>query len=151
MTTMSVVYPCLSSSSDDHPLLHSCLGTGMPVGSQNKFCHFRVSLVHSASVIVFTSLSLCRWSSITILLLLVHISQIFETVTIPVLVALANTLQSHDTVDYVQDSETEDPQLVAEPRVGRNHGHTMVKELVRRQQWDRGLDRIHLQVSQRQH
>ena len=31
--TASVVYPCLSSSSDDHPLLHSCLGTGMRVGS----------------------------------------------------------------------------------------------------------------------
>ena len=28
-----VVYPCLSSSSEDHPLLHSCLGTGMRVGS----------------------------------------------------------------------------------------------------------------------
>ena len=124
---MSVVYPCLSSSSDDHPLLHSCLGTGLRVGSQNKYCHFRASLVRSASAIVFTSLSLCRWGSITILLLLVHISQVFATVTIPVLVALANTLQSHDTVDYVQDSETEDPQLVAGPSVGRNRGNTMVK------------------------
>ena len=99
----------------------------MRVGSQNKFCHFRASLVHSASAIVLISLSLCRWGSITILLLLVHIIQIFATVTIPVLVALANTLQSHDTVDFVQDSETEDPQLVAEPCVGRNHGNTMGK------------------------
>ena len=54
-----VVYPCLSSSSDDHPLLHSCLGTGMRVGSQDKFCHFPASLVHSASAIVFISLSVC--------------------------------------------------------------------------------------------
>ena len=30
---------------------------------------------------------------------------------------LVNTLQYHDTVDFVQDSETEDPQLVAEPGV----------------------------------
>ena len=47
------MYPCLSSSSDDHPLLHSYLGTGMRVGSQNKFCHFLASLSHSASAIVF--------------------------------------------------------------------------------------------------
>ena len=40
---------------------------------------------------------------------------------------LVNTLQYHDTVDVVQDSETEDPQLVAEPGVGRNHGKTMGK------------------------
>ena len=31
-----VVYPCLSSSSDDHPLWHSCLGTGMRVESQKQ-------------------------------------------------------------------------------------------------------------------
>ena len=38
---------------------------------------------------------------------------------------LVNMLQFHDTVDFVQDSETEDPQLVAEPGVGRNHGKRM--------------------------
>ena len=38
-----VVYLCPSSSSDDHHLLHSCLGTGMRVGTQNKFCHCRAS------------------------------------------------------------------------------------------------------------
>ena len=38
---------------------------------------------------------------------------------------LVNKLQYHDTVDFVQDSETEDPQLVAELGVGRNHGKTM--------------------------
>ena len=47
--------------------------------------------------------------------------------TIPILVALANTLQSHDTVAFVQDSEMEDPHLVAELGVGRNHGKTMGK------------------------
>ena len=35
---------------------------------------------------------------------------------------LVKTLQHHDTVDFLHDSETEDPQLVAEPGVGRNHG-----------------------------
>ena len=54
-----VVNPCLSSSSDDHPLFHSCLGTGMRVGSQSKFCHFPPSLVHSVSAIVLISLSVC--------------------------------------------------------------------------------------------
>ena len=47
-----VVYPCLSSSSDDHHLSHSCLGTGMRLGMQNKFCHCRASLVHLVSLIV---------------------------------------------------------------------------------------------------
>ena len=41
-----VLYLDLSSSSDHH-LLHSCLGTGMRFGTQNKFCHYRASLVHS--------------------------------------------------------------------------------------------------------
>ena len=40
---------------------------------------------------------------------------------------LVNTLQYHDTVDFVQDSETDDPQLVAEKGVGRNHCKTMGK------------------------
>ena len=47
--------------------------------------------------------------------------------TIPVQCVLVITLQYHDTVDFVQDSETKDPQLVAEPGVGRNHGKTMGK------------------------
>ena len=50
------------------------------------------------------------------------------TVTTPVLGVLVNTLQYHDTVDFVQDTETENPQLVAELwRVGRNHRKTMGK------------------------
>ena len=47
-----VVHLCLSSSSDDHHLSHSCLGTGMRFGTQNKFCHYRASSVHLASLIV---------------------------------------------------------------------------------------------------
>ena len=47
-----VVYLCLSSSSDDHLLSHSCLGTGMRFGTQRKFCHYRASLVHWVSLIV---------------------------------------------------------------------------------------------------
>ena len=58
---------------------------------------------------VFTSLSVCWWSSITILLLMVHIIQIFATVITLVLGVLVNTLQYHDTVNFVQDSKTEDP------------------------------------------
>ena len=73
----------------------------------------------------------CCWcaggSSITILPLLEQIIRTFATVTIPVLCVLVNTSQCHDAVDFVQDSETEDPQLVAEPGVGRNHGKTMGK------------------------
>ena len=68
------------------------------------------------------------WCSITILLFLVHFIRTFATVTTHVLGVLVNTLQYLDTVDVVQDLETEDPQLVAERwRVGRNHGKTMGK------------------------
>ena len=118
-----------------HPLLsHSCLGTGMRGGAHNKFCHYRASLVHLASSIVFS----CGWfvggSSITILPLLVQIIRTFATVTIPVLCVLVNTLQYHDTVDLVQDSEKEDPQLVAETKPWQDNG----KESMRTQQWDHG-------------
>ena len=43
------------------------------------------------------------------------------------LCALAKWLQYHDSISVVQGSETEDPQLVAEPGVGRNHGEAMGK------------------------
>ena len=66
-------------------------------------------------------------SSITILPLLVQIVRTLAIVTIFVQCVVINTLQYHDTVDLVQDSEMEDPQLVAERGVGRNHGKTMGK------------------------
>ena len=64
---------------------------------------------------------------------------------------LVKTLQYHDAVDFVQDSETEDPQFVAEPWRGTKPWQDNGKELMRTQQWDHGWNRIHLQVSQRQH
>ena len=50
-----------------------------------------------------------RDTSITILPLLVQIIWTFTTLTIIVHCVLVNTLQYHDTVDLVQDAETEDP------------------------------------------
>ena len=66
---------------------------------------------------------------------------------------LVNTSQYDDTVDLVQDSETEDPQLVSRsPCVGQNHGKTMSKESIEDPaEWDHFLDRTHLQVFQPQH
>ena len=58
---LGMVYLYLSSSSNEHHLLHSCLGTGMRVGTYNKFCHYRASLVHSASSIVFLLFLVCWW------------------------------------------------------------------------------------------
>ena len=52
------------------------------------------------------------------MLFLVHSVRTFATVTTPVLGVLVNTLQYLNTVDFVQNSETEDPQLVAEPARG---------------------------------
>ena len=49
---VGVVYPCLSSSSDDHHLSHSCLGTGMRFGTQNKFCHVLDSFLILVGVLV---------------------------------------------------------------------------------------------------
>ena len=48
-------------------------------------------------------------SSITILPLLVQIIRTFAIVTIFVQCVLVNTLQNHDTVNFLQDSVTEDP------------------------------------------
>ena len=50
-------------------------------------------------------------SSITILPHLVQITWTFAIVTIFVQCVLVNTLQYHDTVDFVQYSETEDPHM----------------------------------------
>ena len=66
-------------------------------------------MVHSASSIVSCCCSCVGGSSITILSLLVQIIRTFATVTMFVKCVLANTLEYHDTVDLVQDSETEDP------------------------------------------
>ena len=52
-----VVYLCLSSPSDEHHPLHSCLGTGARVGNQNKFCLHRASLAHPVSSITLC----CCW------------------------------------------------------------------------------------------
>ena len=80
-TVKDVVFPCLSSSSDEHLLLRSCLGTGMRVGSQNKFCHFLASLVHPASLVVFPSCWCVGESSTTILPLLGKIMWTITTAT----------------------------------------------------------------------
>ena len=148
-----VVYLCLSSSSDDHLLSHSCLGTGMRFGTQNKFCHYRASLVHSVSLHCFLipvgalvgAVSRYCHSWCRLFGPLHILGRVF------VRCVLVNTLQYHDTVEFVQDSETEDPQVVAEPGVGTKPWQDNGKELMRTEHWDHGLDRIHLQVSQPQH
>ena len=103
---------CLSSSSDEHHLLHSC------------FWHRHAGLDHKTSFVILVHLWFirrppsivfcCRWcvggSSITILPLLVQIIRTLATVTTPFQCVLENTLRYHDTVDFVQDPETEDPQ-----------------------------------------
>ena len=102
------------------------LGTGMRVGSQNKFFHFRASLVHSASAIVFTSLSLCRWGSIKILLLLVYSQSDLRNCDN----SCSGCISEHFTVSRycrfcarLEDGRS--TQLVAERHVGRNHGNTL--------------------------
>ena len=108
----------------------------MRVGSQNKFCHFLASLVHVGVRNCFYRR--CRFylvgqshDTVTFGCILFGT---FATVTTPVLGVLVNTLQYHDTVDFVQDSETEDPQLVAEQARGSKPWQDNGKELMRRQQ-----------------
>ena len=76
---------------------------------KTSFCHYRASLVRSASSIVFCLCRCLGGSSITTLPLLVQIIRTFATVTTFVLCVWVNTYQHRDTVDFVQDSETEDP------------------------------------------
>ena len=99
-----VVYLSLSSSSGDHHLSHSCLGTGMRFGTQNKFGHYRASSVHLASLIV---------SLIPVGVLVGAVSRYCHSWyrlfghqqpwQILVLCVLVYTLQYHNTVDFVQD------------------------------------------------
>ena len=146
------MYPCLSSSSDDHPLLHSCLGAGMRVGSQNKFCHFPPSLVHSVSAIVFY------------LVVGLLVGQYHDTATSGTYYSdLRNCDNSCSGCVGIHVTISRHCQFCARLGDGRSTvgGGELArgskpwqdngKELMRRQQWDRGLDRIHLQVSQRQH
>ena len=63
---------------------------------------------------------------------------------------LVKRLQYHDTATSGKDSETGDPQLVAEPRV-ENTWLGNGKESTRTQHWDHGSTRISLRASQRQH
>ena len=66
-------------------------------------------------------------SSVTILLLLAQIVRNLAVATSFVLVCVR--IGELATVSrycfFVQHPETEDPQLVAQPRVGRNHGEAM--------------------------
>ena len=81
-------------------------------GSQNnKFCHFR-GIFGSFGVRNCFYLVVCLLvgAALRYCYFLVHIIQIFATVITPVLGVLVNTLLYHDTVNFVQDSETEDPQ-----------------------------------------
>ena len=52
---------------------------------------------------------------------MVHIIRTSQPWQIFVRCVLVNTLQYHDAVNFLQDSVTEDPQLVAEPGVGRKN------------------------------
>ena len=113
----TVVYLGPSFSSDEHYCSHSCFGhrradwkTETPLSS------YRASLCWCLG-----------WSSTTVLPLLVQIVWTFTIVAMCGLCALVNRPQYHDVVTVVQESETEDPQLVAEPGVGRNHGEAMGK------------------------
>ena len=96
MRTSCVVSLCLSFSSDEHHRSHSCLGTGMRVGIPNTF----VIIVHLWTIAAAT-FSVCVSSSGTFLVCLLVKQSLYPC-----------------TDYFVHDSETGDPQLVAEPRVG---------------------------------
>ena len=100
--TCAVLYPCLSYSSDDHHLIHSCLGTGARVGTQNRFRLYRASLVHPVS-------------SIALLLVLVFwCEQYYNTATSGIEYSVLRILDrscpvcvgKHETVNFVKDFET---------------------------------------------
>ena len=59
-----VVYLCLSSSSDDRHLLHSCLGTGMRIRTQKPVLSCIVHLWFIRRPQLFFSRCLCWWSDL---------------------------------------------------------------------------------------
>ena len=89
-----VVYLFLPSSSDDHHPLHSCLGTGERVGTQNRVC---LHIVHLLAHPVSSIANCCCWffggSSITTLPLLVMSIRTFATLTGIVQCVWVNTLR----------------------------------------------------------
>ena len=109
---MCVVYLCLSSSSDDHPSMHSCLGTGTRVETRKQVLSLSVFVGPSG---IIDRIGLC-WrlggSSITILPISnIDYSDHLQTVASIVRCVLVNTLQYLDTFDFVSDLETEDPHV----------------------------------------
>ena len=76
------------------------------------FCLYHASWDHPVVIGCFPSLCWCVGeSSITVLPLLGEIICTFATATtLSCVCVLVNTLQYHDTVGFVKDSETEDPQ-----------------------------------------
>ena len=104
-TVPTVVCPCLSSSSDDHHLSHSCLGTSMRFGTQKQ--------VLSLSCII-GSFGVLDCFLIPVGVLVGAVSRYCHSWyrlfgpqqpwQILVRCVLVNTSQYHDTVDVVQDS-----------------------------------------------
>ena len=106
-----VVYSDLSSSSDEHHhLSHSCLGTGMLFGTQKQILPLSC---------IFGSFGVRNRPSLLLVFRVEAVSRycyfwygLFgpsQPCQFCFLCVLVNTLQYHDTVDIVQDSETEDP------------------------------------------
>ena len=123
MRWLRVVYPCLSSSSDDHLFLHSSFGTGMRVGTQNKFCHYRASLIGSFGVLD------CSLIPVGVLVRAVprycHFWESFfgpsqPRQLCPVCVCVLVTRYSITIlVDLVKDSEKKDPHCVCNEKTSR--------------------------------
>ena len=93
------MFLCLSSSSNDHRPLPSCWGTGARVETLKQVLSLSCTFGSSG---ILDRIWLC-WcfggSSFTILPIATMESM-----------AQVNTLQYHDTFDFVPDPETEDPQ-----------------------------------------
>ena len=122
-----MVYLCLSSSSDEHLFVYSFLGTGLRFGLENKFFHYRASF-GSSSIFWFwweqhhdaaTSGTACSD---------IRNSDNSSPVCVGKYVTYRITIRSI----FLKDLETEDPQLVAEPR-GTKPWKGNGKELMRTQ------------------
>ena len=96
----------VSFSSDEHHRSHSCLGTGIRFGIQKQLCHYGASL----NIRIRDTFGVCVFASATFLVCSLVKRSLYPC-----------------TDYFVNDSETGDPQLATEPRVGRNHGWAMRK------------------------
>ena len=148
LCSLTVVYPCLSYSSDDHHLLHSCLGTGARVGTQNRFRLYRASLVHPVSSIALLLVLVFRFEQYHDTATSGFEYSVFRILDRPCPVCVGKHVTVTRDGQFCERFRDGGSTVGSGARRGTKPWQENGKELMRTHH---GLDKIHLQVSQRRH